>query len=144
MLSFKDFVEAEMATSEPAPQGVDPAMWANPSYQRFWKAQNQQQKVAPQAGQTNQQAKPYQQQQGYQDMNSIETGIKTYLSKMPGMPTNGTLRNLPDTALVQAISRKIKTGELPLQPSAQYAMGAGRGIHFYQDKTGNIAFFVNR
>lgn len=144
MLSFKKFVEAEMV-SEPVPPGVDPEMWSNPSYQKFWKAQNQQQNVAPKIGQQQvPQTKPYQQQKAYQDMGTIETGIKTYMSKMPGMPSNGTLRNIPDPSLVQAVGSKIRTGEIPLQPSAQYAMAAGRGVHFYQDKNGNYAFFINR
>lgn len=30
----------------PVPPGVDPEMWANPSYRRFWMAQNQAQQPA--------------------------------------------------------------------------------------------------
>ena len=44
MYKFTQFVEArEIVEVEdlPVPPGVDPAMWANPSYRRFWLAQNQ-------------------------------------------------------------------------------------------------------
>lgn len=146
MLSFKNFVnEAETMIGDPVPPGVDPAMWANPSYQKFWKAQNQQQNAAPKMGQQApvQQQKPVQ-QRAYQDIGSIDNAVKTYLSRLPGFPANGTLRNLPDMELIGSINNKIKTGEIPLQPTSIRAMEAGRGVHFYRDKIGNIAFVVNR
>lgn len=53
MRSFKAFVRSrELREEAEVPPGVDPAMWANPSYQKFWLAQNpnygqQQQAPAP-------------------------------------------------------------------------------------------------
>jgi len=130
---------------------VRPEDWANPSWRRFWKMQNPNYKAAPNLAQTTaptaaQQQKPYAQQRvaPYQDMASVENAIRTYLSRLPGMPATGTLKNLPDLDLIGKINAKIKTGEIPLQQSSIRAMEAGRGVHFYKDKSGNVAFVVNR
>lgn len=153
MLSFKNFMEDEVA-DEPVPPNVRPEDWANPSWRKFWKMQNPNYKAAPNLAQTTtptaaQQQKPYPQQQQqrvapYQDMASVENAIRTYLSRLPGMPATGTLKNLPDLDLIGKINAKIRSGEIPLQQSSIRAMEAGRGVHFYKDKTGNVAFVVNR
>lgn len=145
MGTFKQFLTEE----EAAPPGVDPTMWANPSYRKFWQAQNQQQPQQTAQQQPGwkpaaqqQQAAPF--SQGYQDFGSIEGAIKTYLSKMPGMPSTGTVRQLTDMPLRVAIEKGIRDRSIPLHPSMIKAMEAGRGVHFYRDRQGNVAFSANR
>jgi hypothetical protein len=52
MITFSAYVKArdlmEMEQIPPVPPGVDPEMWANPSYRKFWMAQNQPQQQVPQ------------------------------------------------------------------------------------------------
>lgn len=149
MLNFKNFMEVE-GTDEPVPPNVRPEDWANPTWRKFWKMQNPNYKATPNLAQTAttsaaQQQKPYPQRVApYQDMASVENAIRTYLGRMPGMPATGTLKNLPDLDLIGKINTKLRTGEIPLQQSSIQAMEAGRGVHFYKDKTGNVAFVINR
>lgn len=135
----------------PAPPGANPEQWNwSQTYRMMWQkehpqepAQQQQQNPNWKRVPADPKASPVANNQSYQDLQSIQTAVKTYMGRLPGMPRLGTLRNLPDVSLQTTIFNKIKSHEISLQPSEVKAMESGRGVHFYQRKDGSVGFVIN-
>src|SRR3974390_2892835 len=87
------------------PPGVDPEMWSNPSYRKFWTAQNQQpqQQAAPQGWHAV--PKQQQPQQGGMSETQIDNEIRSYL----GNSESGEVNSLPSN-IQKEIQYNIQNG----------------------------------
>jgi hypothetical protein len=156
MISFKDFINETEAIPE-MPPGARADLWNNPSYRKFFnvdKAPNLS-AVTPSLEQQPQQRAAL---QGYQDLSSIEAGVRSAVGRITGMPRTGTIDMIKpvDMSLALAIEKAVQIGrgmrrpqlgenlpKIQPQPSEISAMEAGRGVHFYINKNGKTAFVIN-
>lgn len=139
MYSFRQFLilrEADL----PIPPGVDPGMWENPSYQKFWLATPQGREWFAQQ-QTGQGQKAVARALPKQlTLPDVESEIRDYLSKQ-GSKDYGNVREL-DKSLQDAINQMVRVGTIVPEASPGKARMSGGGIHFYRSPTG-LGFIVN-
>ncbi len=156
MYLFKEYLARRLfEASLPVPPGVDPEMWANASYQRFWLAQNPNYAAQFQQQATNAPA-PVARALGsglrrvennplaapQLNANQIEQGLNDFLGLQN---TKATLKELikGNPALGQAVRAAIANGTILVHPNGRRAIGAGRGIHFYKNDSGDTMFIKN-
>jgi hypothetical protein len=157
MYLFKEYLARRLfEASLPVPPGVDPEMWANASYQRFWLAQNP--NYAAQFQQAQQPAAappPVARSLGSglrsvannplapapkMDTNQIENALAAFLKSTNSIQASLKELEKVNPALVQAINQKIARGEIPLHDNGGRATRQGRGIHFYKNLNGGTMF----
>lgn len=153
MYLFKEYLARRLFESSlPAPPGVDPEMWANPSYQKFWLATPSGREYAAkfqQAPQTPVAPAPVARALGSgltqrpsmaaMPLEKIEGELSSYL----GMQESGLLKKVPNPLIIQAIQDKINKGQIIVHENGGKARRQGAGIHFFQSPSG-IAFVKNR
>jgi hypothetical protein len=158
MYLFKEYLARRLfEASLPVPPGVDPEMWANASYQKFWlntpagreyaakfqqQANNAPPPVARALGSGLRRIENNPLTPPAMNNDQIEAGLNNFL----GMNnTKATLKELlkGDPALGQAVRAAIANKTIPVHENGRRAVGAGRGIHFYKTDSGDIMFMKN-
>lgn len=150
MYLFKEYLARRLFEAQlPVPPGVDPEMWANPSYQRFWLMQNPNYAAQFQQPQQPSAPKPVARAIGSgltrrpsmvpMPIEKIEGELNSFL----GMQESGLLKRVPNQMLQQAIQDKINSGQIIVHANGGQARRQGAGIHFFRSPEG-IAFVKNR
>ncbi len=121
MKRFKDYVNLREAGE--VPPGVDPQMWANPSYQKFWLAQNPQQQQQP-APAAKALVNPMQQKRMQQELDRLKIFERTIDA---GFKTGGVVRS----NIVKSLGLNDANRSL-VADSEQFALGGA--YPFYKKK----------
>jgi hypothetical protein len=160
MYLFKEYLARRLfEASLPVPPGVDPEMWANASYQRFWLAQNP--NYAAQFQQAQQPAAappPVARHLGIgsglrsvannplapapapeMDINQIENALASFLKSTNSIQASLKELKKVNPTLAQVINQKLGKG-IPLHDNGGRATRQGRGIHFYKNLNGDTMF----